>query len=158
MGRPRFVTFVIPGIIPAALAVLALQAGGPPASLIAIIAIAYVLILGVYFSERIAAPIALVRGAEAMARNAWAIGISLTRRVQYRGDRKILKITSRSGICPLGLDAGATWEINESGRLNRSVCRPAALAMGLALEGGDPRAQQACVCPRGPQNVSFSVQ
>jgi hypothetical protein len=127
-------------------------------SLIAIVEIAYALFTGVYFSERIAAPPMLIRGAEAVVRNARGMGIALTRRLTYRGDQKLLQITSKSGVCPIGLDAGAIWEISESGKLNKPICRPAALAMGLVLEDSDPQAQQACVCPRGPQNVSFSVQ
>lgn len=158
MGRPRFLALAIPGLIPAVLAVVALAAGAPAVSLIAIIAIVYALILGTYFSERIATPSIVLRGAEAIARNARAIGIALTRRVSYGGERKVLRITSTSGTCPLGLDAGATWEIGESGQLNRPVCRPAALAMGLALDANDSSAEESCVCPRGPQTVSFSVQ
>jgi hypothetical protein len=158
MVRPRFLAFLIPGAIPTIIALLALTAGAPPGSLIAIIAVVYVLLLGAYFSERIAAPATLIRGAEAVVHNARAVGIALTRRVLYRGDRKILKITSKSGVCPIGLDAGASWEIGESGRLNRPICRPAALAMGLVLDENDPQAQQACVCPKGPQSVSFAAQ
>lgn len=158
MGRPRFLVFAVPGLIPAALAVAAYAAGAPPVGLIAIIAIVYMMIFGAYFSERIAMPSIVTRGAEAIARNARAIGIALTRRVSYSGGRKTLQITSISGTCPLGLDAGATWMIGESGQLNRSICRPAALAMGRLLDDNNPGAQRACVCPKGPQNVSFAVR
>ncbi|MDA1256258.1 MAG: hypothetical protein O3C10_00205 [Chloroflexi bacterium] len=158
MGRPRFLVFAIPGLIPLLFAVTAIAAGAPPATLIAIIAIFYVLVLGAYFSERIATPSIVVLGAEMIARNARAIGIALTRRVPYRGDRKTLQIAATSGACPLGLDAGTTWQINGFGQLDRPICRPAALAMGVVLDGNDPLAQEACVCPRGPQNVSFAVQ
>lgn len=157
MGRPRFLALAIPGLIPALLAVAAIAAGAPMVSLIAIIAILYVLIIGVYVSERIATPSFVVRGAEVVARNARSIGIALTRRVRYRGGRKTLQITSISGTCPLGLDAGATWLIGNSGRLDRPVCRPGALAMGLVLDDNEPSAQESCICPNGPQTVSFSV-
>ncbi len=158
MARPRFLAFLIPGIIPLAVAGLALLAGAPTVTSIAILLIAYIMTIGVYFSERIATPSALMRGAENIARNARAMGIALTRRVRYRGQSAVLKIASQSGACPLGLEPGATWEISASGRLNRPICRPAALAMGLVLEDGDPMATEACVCPRGPQTVSFAVQ
>lgn len=158
MERPRFLVFAIPGLIPGFLAAAALAAGAPPVSLIAIIAITYALVLGAYFSERIATPSIITRGAEAIARNARAIGIALTRRVSYRGPRKTLQIMSSSGRCPLGLDAGATWEIGESGQLDRPICRPAALAMGFVLDDHDANAEQACVCSKGPQTVSFAVR
>lgn len=158
MERPRFLALAIPGLIPALLAAVAITAGAPALSLIAIIAIVYALILGAYFSERIATPSIVIRGAEAVVRNARAIGLVLTRRVSYRGARKILQITATSGACPLGLDAGATWAVGESGQLSRPICRPAALAMGMVLDDNNPSAQESCVCPRGPQTVSFSVQ
>lgn len=158
MPRPRFLAFLIPGLIPLVIAGFAVTAGAPPVTSIAILGIAYTMMLGVYFSERIATESPLRRGAEAILRNARALGFTLTRKVNYRGQSAVLKIASQSGVCPLGLVSGTTWEISGSGRLNRPICRPAAVAMGLVLEDGDPQALEACVCPRGPQTVSFAVQ
>ncbi|MBT3942970.1 MAG: hypothetical protein HOC77_10660 [Chloroflexi bacterium] len=158
MARPRFLTFVIPGVLPLIIAAIALASGAPLLTTLAVVTIASVMTFGVYFSERIATPAVLVHGAEAFSRTARAIGIALTRRVRYRGQLAVVKIVSQSGACPLGLEAGATWEISESGRLDGPICRPAALAMGLVLEDVDIQALKACVCPRGPQTVSFAVE
>lgn len=134
--------------------VVALVATTPPASMLVIAGVFYACVAaGMAYALSVGA-----RALQASGQPAEAPRIVL--RMPAPSAALAVRVVAVEGACPLGYRVGDAWRIAADGGLSRPACEPAAAAFRALMArpggAGSLRAAQ-CVCPSGPQRISFAA-